>query len=149
MARRSLLDRPIEEQTSARGAEGSPMHPSYGAGHATVAGACVTILKAFYEMYGFPEGGKRRQAPLDDLMENAPASFFGVELTITGKPDDNGVQAGIGIPDIYVANAADPTKLSSYGGSDKHAITVQGELNKLAANISIGRDFAGVHYYTR
>ncbi len=27
--------------------EGSPMHPSYGAGHATVAGACVTILKAY------------------------------------------------------------------------------------------------------
>lgn len=30
--------------------EGSPMHPSYGAGHATVAGACVTVLKAFFEM---------------------------------------------------------------------------------------------------
>jgi len=29
--------------------EGSPMHPSYGAGHATVAGACVTILKAFFQ----------------------------------------------------------------------------------------------------
>jgi hypothetical protein len=27
--------------------EGSPTHPAYGAGHATVAGACVTILKAF------------------------------------------------------------------------------------------------------
>ena len=29
--------------------EGSPTHPSYGAGHATVAGACVTILKAFFD----------------------------------------------------------------------------------------------------
>ena len=29
--------------------EGSPCHPAYGAGHATVAGACVTILKAWYE----------------------------------------------------------------------------------------------------
>ncbi len=29
--------------------EGSPLHPSYGAGHATVAGACVTILKAFFD----------------------------------------------------------------------------------------------------
>ncbi len=28
--------------------EGSPTHPAYGAGHATVAGACVTILKAFF-----------------------------------------------------------------------------------------------------
>lgn len=29
--------------------EGSPAHPSYGAGHATVAGACVTILKALLD----------------------------------------------------------------------------------------------------
>ncbi|MBI3949700.1 MAG: vanadium-dependent haloperoxidase [Acidobacteria bacterium] len=29
--------------------EGSPLHPSYGAGHATVAGACVTILKAWFD----------------------------------------------------------------------------------------------------
>lgn len=31
--------------------EGSPMHPSYGAGHATVAGACVTVLKAFFRTH--------------------------------------------------------------------------------------------------
>ena len=29
--------------------EGCPTHPSYGAGHATVAGACVTILKAWFK----------------------------------------------------------------------------------------------------
>ena len=29
--------------------EGSPMHPAYGSGHATVAGACVTMLKAFFD----------------------------------------------------------------------------------------------------
>jgi hypothetical protein len=29
--------------------EGSPIHPSYGAGHATVAGACTTVLKAFFD----------------------------------------------------------------------------------------------------
>ncbi|MEM9320910.1 MAG: bromoperoxidase [Pseudomonadota bacterium] len=34
--------------------EGSPMHPAYGAGHATVAGACVTVLKAFFDM-GTPD----------------------------------------------------------------------------------------------
>ena len=28
--------------------EGSPTHPSYPAGHATVAGACATVLKAFF-----------------------------------------------------------------------------------------------------
>jgi hypothetical protein len=29
--------------------EGSPTHPAYGAGHATVAGGCVTILKALFD----------------------------------------------------------------------------------------------------
>lgn len=29
--------------------EGCPTHPAYGAGHATVAGACVTILKAWFK----------------------------------------------------------------------------------------------------
>ena len=29
--------------------EGCPTHPSYGSGHATVAGACVTILKAWFD----------------------------------------------------------------------------------------------------
>ncbi|WP_187645569.1 vanadium-dependent haloperoxidase [Streptomyces sp. TRM49041] len=30
--------------------EGSPTHPAYGAGHATVAVACVTILKAWFDV---------------------------------------------------------------------------------------------------
>lgn len=35
--------------------EGCPIHPAYGAGHATVAGACVTILKALFdETYVIP-----------------------------------------------------------------------------------------------
>jgi hypothetical protein len=29
--------------------EGSPVHPAYGAGHATVAGACTTVLKALFD----------------------------------------------------------------------------------------------------
>ncbi len=29
--------------------EGSPTHPSYPAGHAAIAGACVTVLKAFFK----------------------------------------------------------------------------------------------------
>ena len=29
--------------------EGAPTHPAYGAGHATGSGACVTILKAFFD----------------------------------------------------------------------------------------------------
>ena len=29
--------------------EGSPMHPSYGSGYAAVAGACITVLKAWFD----------------------------------------------------------------------------------------------------
>jgi hypothetical protein len=34
--------------------EGSPTHPSYTAGHATVAGACITILKAIFDTENRP-----------------------------------------------------------------------------------------------
>lgn len=52
-----LNSRALEETRAATGSaflpqafpEGSPLHPSYGAGHATVAGACTTILKAWFE----------------------------------------------------------------------------------------------------
>ncbi len=44
--------------------EGSPLHPSYGAGHATVAGACVTILKWFFD----------ESAPVNNPMEADPAT---------------------------------------------------------------------------
>lgn len=79
--------------------EGSPLHPSYGAGHATVAGACVTILKAWFdESWVLPE-------PV--------------------VPDASGLSLG------------------PYQGLD---LTVGGELNKLAANVAIGRNGAGIHY---
>ena len=82
--------------------EGGPTHPAYGAGHATVAGACVTILKAWFD-----------ESP---VIENP-----------------------------FEPNA-DGTKLVPYTGGDK--LTVGGELDKLAANISLGRNAAGVHYRT-
>lgn len=88
--------------------EGSPMHPSYGAGHATVAGACVTILKAFFD-HGWP------------LLD------------------------GNGNPFAFEPNA-DGSALVAL--KLKEPLTVEGELNKLAANISVGRDWAGVHYFT-
>jgi hypothetical protein len=79
--------------------EGCPTHPSYTAGHATVAGACVTILKAFFdESYVIP----------------APA-----------------------VPDV------EGLRLLPYTGPP---LTVGGELDKLACNIGIGRNMAGVHY---
>jgi hypothetical protein len=82
--------------------EGSPLHPSYGAGHATVAGACVTVLKAWFKDGPIPS-------------------------------------------EILEANS-DGTRLKEYKGDDKDQITIHGELNKLAANVAIGRNAAGVHY---
>lgn len=89
--------------------EGSPMHPSYGAGHATVAGACVTILKAFFD-------------------HKHPLTIAGNDTTaFVPKPDGSSL---IKVP------------------VDEGTLTVEGELNKLASNISIGRDWAGVHFYS-
>jgi len=85
--------------------EGCPQHPSYGQGHGTVAGACATIVKAFF----------------DD-------SFALSEIT-------NIVQA-----------AEDGLSLVPYSGGDVDQITVGGEMNKIAANIAIGRNHAAVHW---
>lgn len=79
--------------------EGCPTHPAYGAGHATVAGACVTILKALF----------------DESFE---------------------------IPDPVQASG-DGLSLVPYEGP---RLTVGGELNKLASNVALGRNIAGVHW---
>ncbi|WP_179946332.1 vanadium-dependent haloperoxidase [Candidatus Nitrosocosmicus hydrocola] len=82
--------------------EGSPFHPSYGAGHATVAGACTTILKAWFDG------------------EQQMKYHYQFE------------------PDGTIANTHLP--------GNPHGLTVNDELNKVAANIAIGRNWAGVHY---
>lgn len=79
--------------------EGCPTHPSYGAGHATVAGACVTILKAWFDN-----------------------SFVLTEPVVPN---------------------ADGTALNAYSGP---TLTVGNELNKLAANVALGRNALGFHY---
>jgi hypothetical protein len=79
--------------------EGSPTHPSYTAGHATVAGACVTILKALFD-----------------------------EHFVIPHP---------------VQVSSDGLALVPYSGP---ALTVGGELNKVASNVATGRNIAGVHW---
>jgi len=79
--------------------EGAPTHPAYPAGHAAVAGACTTVLKAFFN-----------------------ESFV--------------------LPQPVVASS-DGLALVPYRESE---LTVGGELNKLASNIALGRDVAGVHW---
>jgi hypothetical protein len=63
--------------------EGSPTHPSYGAGHATVAGACVTILKAvFDETFVIPSPVV---ASADGLSLQPYLSSSGTPLTVGGE----------------------------------------------------------------
>ncbi|MEH2453852.1 hypothetical protein [Nostoc sp.] len=49
------------------------------------------------------------------------------------------------IPNPVVPDPQDPTKLIPYEGPP---LTVGGELNKLATNIGLGRDSAGIHWRT-
>jgi hypothetical protein len=88
--------------------EGCPQHPSYGQGHGTVAGACATVVKAWF----------------NDL---APLSSIPGLANIV-QPSEDGFS------------------LVPYEGSDAGQLTIGGEMNKLAANIAIGRNHAGVHW---
>jgi hypothetical protein len=47
-----------------------------------------------------------------------------------------------------VVPATDGQSVVPYTGGDADKLTVGGELNKLAANVGIGRNFAGVHWRT-
>ncbi len=79
--------------------EGCPTHPAYPAGHACIAGAGVTVLKAFFN-----------------------------ESFVIPNP---------------VEVISDESSLVPYVGTP---LTIGGELNKLASNIALGRDTAGVHW---
>lgn len=82
---------------------GSPSHPAYPTGHGTVGGACITMLKFFF--------------------------------------DGNYV-----IPDP-LAPTSDGLSLAPYTGPDAGQLTINGELNKLAHNVTFGHGIhAGIHW---
>src|ERR1041385_494947 len=60
--------------------EGCPLHPSYGAGHATVAGACVTILKAIFD-----ESFVIANAVVPNADGSALLPYAGPPLTVGGE----------------------------------------------------------------
>jgi hypothetical protein len=88
---KDILDSPVLDRVFSKNgtylmpmayAEGSPLHPSYTAGHATVAGACVTILKAvFDESFVI----SRPVIPTPDGLLIDHASYDGPELTVGGE----------------------------------------------------------------
>lgn len=61
--------------------EGSPTHPAYGAGHATVAGACVTVLKTLFdESFVIPNPVEASPHGLELLPYSGPDLTVGGEL---------------------------------------------------------------------
>src|SRR5262249_19644186 len=85
--------------------EGSPAHPAYPTGHRSVAGACITVLKFFFD---------------NDFVIPNPV-----------VPTDDGLT------------------LLPYTGGDAGQMTVAGELNKLANNVSFGHGIhPGIHWRT-
>ena len=114
--------------------EGSPTHPSYPAGHSVVAGATVTVLKAMFD--------GQHPIPTDELV--VPVADGTVE----------GAMAGGGTTTVRTTHLAPVTEVSTALGATADAIaaarsttiTVNDELNKLATNVALGRNWAGIHY---
>jgi hypothetical protein len=103
LAVQSSLDRYGDYFLSQAFPEGSPTHPAYPTGHGTVAGACITVLKFFFD-----------------------GDFV--------------------IPNPIVPGS-DGLSLLPYTGGDAGQITVNGELNKLANNVSFGHGIhSGIHW---
>ena len=95
--------------------EGAPTHPSWPAGHAVVAGACVTVIKAMLATVD-PVTLKRKPWP----HKACPAKMA----------------------------AADGSKLVDDSSAEDDGVTIVGELHKLASNVALGRNMAGVHFRT-
>ena len=127
--------------------EGSPMHPSYGAGHATVAGACVTILKAFFDHKYRLDLAVKGDASKAFVARYDKTSYTST-LEVEDVVEEVEVKAKGRFRPIHSNDkwwwAIDHSKLECRNAE----LTVEGELNKLASNISIGRDWAGVHYFS-
>ncbi|HEX3091093.1 MAG TPA: vanadium-dependent haloperoxidase [Candidatus Angelobacter sp.] len=91
--------------------EGAPTHPCYPTGHGTVAGACITALKFFFD-------GSQKIRPL---------------LLAAGSE--------------VMQPSSDGLSLVPYTGADRDTLTINGELSKLAFNISFGHGIhAGIHF---
>lgn len=71
--------------------EGGPLHPSYGAGHATVSAACVTLVKAFFDgSYVLPN------PIMPDSSGQNLVPFVGPNLTVEGELNKLSASIGIG-----------------------------------------------------
>jgi hypothetical protein len=104
--------------------EGCPTHPAYGSGHATVAGTCATVLKAWFDESDVFDPNVVVVDPPDPALQ--------AQLEENRRPK---VPNNVGTTLVDLPAPPDPP------------LTVGGELNKLVANISLGgRSGAGVHW---
>ncbi|MBB1248588.1 hypothetical protein [Rhizobium sp. G21] len=118
---------------------GSPTHPAYGAGHATVAGACVTILKAYFKTFSKTADRTVVPTPFNTLFERLEPG--GETIRPYGKPDPiKGYVTG-------TAENGDWGRIP-LAKSVFNELTIEGELNKLAENVAMGRSMGGVHWRT-
>tara|TARA_B110000483_G_scaffold242949_1_gene330565 strand:+ start:3268 stop:4812 length:1545 start_codon:yes stop_codon:yes gene_type:complete len=87
--------------------EGAPNHPSFPSGHACIAAACVTVMKAMFVLHDTDMN------PIKWSSQTLHSMNGDVLVDFTG---------------------------------DGSNMTIIGELNKLVSNVSLGRQWAGVHY---
>jgi hypothetical protein len=105
---------------------GSPTHPAYGAGHATVAGASVTVLKAWFD----------EDAKLKPILHRAMLDSRKIDtVQFKGLLQPGARKVG-----------EDFCEPQPYCGPDADKMTVGGELNKIASNVAMGRTMGGVHW---
>lgn len=120
---------------------GSPNHPAYGAGHATVAGACVTVLKAFFLNFVTDAAGNDRPIPFCTLVERSePYNPKTPIISYCANLDLNDPEKCMGVKKFD-----NRVKLPKHVAA---SLTIEGELNKLAQNVAMGRSMGGVHWRT-
>ncbi|CAM9233764.1 unnamed protein product, partial [Laminaria digitata] len=100
-------------------AEGSPSHPTYPSGHSINVGSYITTLKAFL---GFEMGQRCFPNPVISNDEGTKR----IKYVPTGRE--------------IVAECT-----NAYGKKED-GLTYEGELNKISANVLLGRSHIGVHW---
>jgi hypothetical protein len=116
-----------------------PLHPDVL--NSTALGKTFEKFGTYFLSSAFPEG-----CPQHPSYAQAHGAVAGACATFLKAAFDGSVQfTSLKNGEIQVASE-DGLSLLSYLGSDANQITVGGEINKLASNIGIARNFAGVHW---
>lgn len=121
---------------------GSPAHPAYGAGHATVAGACVTVLKAYFQTLEKKNGSYKPVPLIFHKTDNK------IGLIEKGKPFDPAVPFTAYITGKETVGTDECGTRKPLHSNIANSLTIEGELNKLATNVAMGRTMGGVHWRT-